>query len=347
MQILIIFLILLSLFVFTLGVILIAGNRAKTDLKRRNPPPGKLVDAGGFRLHYICEGKGQPVVVIDSGQGDFSLSWHGLLPEIAKFSTVLAYDRAGLGWSDQSPAPRTAENMVDELRSLLDKSGVTGPYVLVGASLGGVNCRLFAHKYPQDVAGLVLVDSSHEDQFSPKPIQDTLKRMQGMVPVMYGLFKLLVRSGVMALNPNLIPDSTGTIAKMAPENQKTYRAVIASDARNISTQAAEIRDLSLSYDQVRAVRIINLGDLPLVVLQHGKPTPMMASDEVSSMLEDTFSELQKQMAASSTRGRLVIAEESTHTIQLDQPKLVIGAIREVVEAWQENPQNRGSRAPTW
>jgi pimeloyl-ACP methyl ester carboxylesterase len=135
----------------------------------RYPPQGKLVDVGGFRLHLNCIGQGTPTVVMDAGGGAPSITW-GLVPaEIAKFTRVCTYDRAGFGWSDRNPKlPRTSQQSVDELHLLLTKAEINPPYILVGHSLGGVNMRLYASQYPEDVVALVLVDSSHENQMTPE-----------------------------------------------------------------------------------------------------------------------------------------------------------------------------------
>ncbi|MGF1478477.1 MAG: alpha/beta fold hydrolase [Cyanophyceae cyanobacterium] len=135
--------------------------------RRRHPPPGELVDIGGFLLHLNCIGQGTPKVVMDAGGAAPSITW-GLVPsEIAKFTRVCTYDRAGLGWSDPNlRSPRTSQQSVDELHLLLTKAGINPPYILVGHSLGGVNMRLYASQYPEDVVGLVLVDSSHENQIT-------------------------------------------------------------------------------------------------------------------------------------------------------------------------------------
>ena len=133
--------------------------------RRKYPPQGQLVDIGGFRLHLNCIGRGTPTVVMDAGGCAPSITW-GLVPaEIAKFTRVCTYARAGLGWSDPNPRiSRTSQQSVDELHLLLTKAGINPPYLLVGHSLGGVTMRLYASQYPEDVVGLVLVDSSHENQ---------------------------------------------------------------------------------------------------------------------------------------------------------------------------------------
>jgi pimeloyl-ACP methyl ester carboxylesterase len=294
-----------------------------------------MVDVGGYRLHLQCQGQGEPTVVIDAGQGDFSLSWAGILSQAAEFTRICAYDRAGLGWSDPSPKPRTAEVMVEELRTLLSKAGLPGPYVLVGASTGGMNARLFAHNYPREVAGLVLVDSAHEDQFSAPVVQQALQRMSKMMPLMNGALMFLVRSGLAALRPALLPDASGSRAKLPSPNVPVFNAIVTGNAKHLAASTAELKDLEESQNQMRAANITTLGDIPLIVLRHGAEQPMMASPEVVQALEDTFERLQVEMAALSSNGKLVVAERSGHAIHLDQPELVVAAIREVVTAAQK------------
>ena len=131
---------------------------------RTHPAPGQLVDVAGHRLHLWCIGEGAPVVVLETGAGGSSLQWNRVQPEVARATRVCAYDRAGLGWSDLGPTPRTAARIVDELHILLETAGVPGPYVLTGHSGGGLYARLYVSTYPTDVAGMVLVEASHEDQ---------------------------------------------------------------------------------------------------------------------------------------------------------------------------------------
>ena len=122
------------------------------------PPPGKMVDVGGYRLHLNCTGSGSPTVVIESGLGDSSATWGWVQPEVAKTTRVCTYDRAGMGWSETSPQPRTAREFAKELHTLLAKANEPGPYVLVGHSLGGYTVRVYAHDYPAEVVGVVFVD---------------------------------------------------------------------------------------------------------------------------------------------------------------------------------------------
>ena len=124
---------------------------------------GQRLDLGGYKLRFYLVGEGDPAVIFDSGLGDGLRSWDRVQPEISKLTRTLSYDRAGIDQSDPGPLPRSTNQMVDELHHLLQITTVSPPYVLVGHSLGGFNIRLFAHRYPEKVAGLVLVDASHED----------------------------------------------------------------------------------------------------------------------------------------------------------------------------------------
>lgn len=135
--------------------------------EKKYPPPGRLVDVGGYRLHIHCLGRegvnDSPTVVMDAGIGECSLGWSLVQPEIAKFAHVCTYDRAGLGWSDSAPTARTSQQIVSDLHALLGNAGIEPPYVMVGHSFGGLNLRLYASRFPEEVAGMVLVDSAHED----------------------------------------------------------------------------------------------------------------------------------------------------------------------------------------
>ena len=125
-----------------------------------------LVDVGGRRLYITCMGEGSPTVILEHGMATESDSWAQVQQAVAQFTRVCAFDRAGRGKSDPAPKPRTSEDMVADLHALLANAHIPGPYILVGNSLGGFNARLYAHKYPGEVVGLVLVDSMHPDQFA-------------------------------------------------------------------------------------------------------------------------------------------------------------------------------------
>src|SRR6266542_6487257 len=129
--------------------------------QRAYPPPGQLVDVGGYKLHISCSGTGSPTVILEAGLANPSSIWGWIQPEVAKSTRVCAYDRAGVGWSDPGPEPRDAQHIATELHCLLQNAGIPRPYILVGWSYGGLYVRMYAGTYPDEVAGMVLLDSSH------------------------------------------------------------------------------------------------------------------------------------------------------------------------------------------
>jgi pimeloyl-ACP methyl ester carboxylesterase len=311
------------------------GTKAKAELAEQYPPPGQMVDVGGYRLHINCQGEGGPTVVIEAAGGDSSLSWDQVRQEVAKFTRVCTYDRAGLGWSERSPKSRTAQNVVEELHSLLTQGGVEGPYVLVGHSIGGPYVRLYAHEYPDEVVGMVLVDASHEEQNLrfPEAYRQANDEFLQQVVSACRLPKLLNSIGLLAMSPEDYPDEY--LPPLPEATKEVFKGVILSDTRYFEMLAEEYASVEESMAQVRAAQIGSLGDIPLVVLTRGLPTDpdlLGLSDEEAQQGEAVWDELQAELAALSSKGKQVIAEESGHYIHLDQPELVIDAIRDVVEA---------------
>src|SRR5438874_13595466 len=143
--------------------------------------PGQLVDAGGFRLNLYCMGSGSPTVVFDSVCGDWAPAWSKLQPEIAKWTRACSYDRAGTGFSDPGPMPRTSVHIAEELRTALHHAGIGGPYILVGSAFGGDNVRTFADLYMDEVAGMVL-DDADPDDLEPKAMQEDAHRSHASLP---------------------------------------------------------------------------------------------------------------------------------------------------------------------
>ena len=309
------------------------GVKAKAELAAQYPAPGKLVDVGGYRLHIHCQGQGKPTVVMESGNGNFSLNWGRVPREVAKFTRVCTYDRAGLGWSDRSLRPRTAHNLVEDLHTLLERSGVEPPYVLVGHSLGGMLIRLYAHEHPDQVAGMVLVDSAHEEQLlrTPEAIKRLARRADKLMNGVLRVMQLLIASGVLALVPKLFPRQMLIMA--TEEDRAAFQGVVSADAKNLLTMQEEIAVADDHFAAVRAAHITSLGDIPLIVLSHGQEQQIPGlSVEVSREFDQTFQQMHVELTAQSSQGKRIIAEQSGHYIQFDQPELVIDAIREVVEA---------------
>jgi pimeloyl-ACP methyl ester carboxylesterase len=283
---------------------------------RTYPPPGQLVDVGGYRLHIHCVGTGSPTVVLESGLGGSSLDWSLVQPELSKTTRVCAYDRAGYGWSDPAPQPRSPRQIAGELHRLLTNAGVDGPYVLVGHSLGGKYVRMFAAEHPEMVAGVVLVDARHEyvdfsvtaaDLATEERAVQAQRRI-AWTTGRFGIARLLAA----ALLPRLAPE-----AQALPAETRTAIAVFATRQKAIDASTGERSARAADDTQLQAA---SLGDRPLVVL---------AAGQTMAQLPIWLAAQQKQAALSSD-GRLVIAEGSGHYIQWEQPALVIDAVRQVV-----------------
>jgi len=309
------------------------GAKAKAALAAKYPPPGKLVNVDGYRLHLNCRGQGSPTVVIEAGAADCSLAWGPVQREVARFTRVCTYDRAGLGWSERSPQPRTAHNLVEDLHTLLARSGVKPPYVLVGHSLGGLFVRLYAHEHPDQVAGMVLVDAVHEELFLRYPEAFNSLRQRGLKPMAWflRLGQMTVAAGAFALAPKLYPQQM--LSFVPEEARETYLGIMSADAKCLAAVREEYGAVDDYHASVRAAHITSLGDIPLIVLSHGQTQRVPGlSEEVNQQKEQTEQQMQVELAAQSSRGKRIVAEKSGHLIQLDQPELVIDAIRQVVEA---------------
>jgi pimeloyl-ACP methyl ester carboxylesterase len=286
---------------------------------RKYPPPGGLVDAGGYRLHLNCTGEGTPTVVLDAGLGGGVPDWSLVQPEVAKFARVCSYDRAGFGWSEAGVRPRTSQQLVKELHALLGNAGVQAPYVLVGHSIAGIHAQLYAGQYPDEVAGMVLVDSSHEDQFS---------REEMRIPPFYPpLIKALSPFGVAR-----VINEVGAPPPNLPREIEAERAAVYSHTGSMYAYADEMSAIPSDMEQLRASPM-RLGDKPLIVLSRGmKEADQPVSPEEADRAERWWAELQADLARRSTNGKQVIAEKSGHYIQFYQPDLVVDAVRQVVEA---------------
>src|SRR5215470_11356745 len=184
-----------------------AGYQAIANWKDagRFPQEGRSIalgaDSPGVSLNLNCSGQGTPTVVLDSGLGVPAAGWDLVQAEAAKFARVCSYDRAGYGWSSAGPMPRTTGEIVKELHALLEASGEKAPYVLVGHSFGGFNVRVYAGKYPADVAGMVLVDTSHEDQndLMPASMKKFTRQQIAQLDTQRRLTPLLIFFGIARL----------------------------------------------------------------------------------------------------------------------------------------------------
>jgi pimeloyl-ACP methyl ester carboxylesterase len=323
----------LSILFWTFGVLaammivfLALGALARARLKKQFPPTGQMVDINGYRLHMYVEGRGSPTVVLDAGAGGIGLGWELVRPAIAKVTRVVTYDRAGLGWSDPSPRPRRADVMAEELHTLLVNANITGPYLLVGHSLGGPVTRQFAANYPCEIAGLVMVDSAHEQQMKrfPEAMVKMADSMKGMMTVM----KLIGKFGLFALKPSLV--SIGDNGKLSGELVKQMQGVMASSDSHFEAMLAESESVYAGQTQP----VATLGDMPLTVISHGQldanAVPQSLGQEVRDEYESAWQKLQVEITSLSTRGRRIVAERSGHNVIFDQPEIIIEAIIDIL-----------------
>jgi pimeloyl-ACP methyl ester carboxylesterase len=311
------------------------GRRLKTELALKYPPPGELVDIGGYRLHLHCQGERRgtksPTVVLEASE--FSPSWALVQPEVAKFARVCAYDRAGLGWSEVSPNPRSVNNIVDELHELLKNGNMPPPYVLVGHSKGGMFVRLYAHKYPDEVAGMVLVDASHEDMENrfPRKFADLNQKSRAQMVRILGIVNPLNSTGVLA---PLLGRFSDQLLSTIPVSARASCLGFAASDLFFETVTQETLALDNQLAEVRAAHITTLGDIPMIVLtapdQIDSFAKLASADEIKT-LKVVIGELQADLAALSSNGKLIQVLESGHHIQVDQPQAVIDAIKDVVE----------------
>jgi pimeloyl-ACP methyl ester carboxylesterase len=268
-------------------------------------------------MHLYCIGQGSPTVVLDSGIGDSWLSWRKVQPDVAMFTRVCSYDRAGMGWSDKSPNPRTSKFIATELHTLLKNASILPPFVLVGHSFGGLNMRMYASLYPADVAGVVLVDSTPDDMSGfPKELKAYNEAF---------LRKENLKQSTMPLG---IPRLMGWCGNGPPELQAVFRAI---DCRlqPWREHLAEYYSGDESMAQVRAGGL--LGSVPLIVLSHapGEPT-----DNFMKAMEKAWEESQENFTHLSTDSTRVIAKGSHHNIQLDRPDAVVAAIQKLVDKYK-------------
>jgi pimeloyl-ACP methyl ester carboxylesterase len=287
-------------------------NVSESRDRRAHPMPGRLVDVGGYKMHINCTGDGTPAVILDAGLGDNYTSWRKAQPEIAQFTQVCSYDRAGLGYSDSSPKPRNSKIFAEELHALLHNAAITPPYVLVGHSLAGFDVRVYASLYRNEVAGTVLVDSSHpEQQKRLPPAENDIDA--GWVREQE-FFEFTMPFGL----PRLMGFCSAGAEVRAAE----------CDFRNLRESVAELKSISESAAQAAAAG--TLGDLPLAVLSRDPDAPQYdLPEDLVKPASDAWQQMQNELASLSTRSMHIIVKNSGHYIQLDQPEVVVKAVREI------------------
>jgi pimeloyl-ACP methyl ester carboxylesterase len=284
--------------------------------------PGRFVDIGGRKLHLNCTGSGSPTVVLESGASAFSIDWWFVQPEIAKTNRVCSYDRAGYAWSDPGRA-ETPQNGADDLHALLRASGERGPYVLVGASFGGAIVRWYQREHPADVAGIVFVDSTHEDQLflgvngKPMPIWAiTIDQVRAMIAP-DPLPPQPMRAPQTGAPFDRLPADILNLhvrfeTKLMQDRQTPTRDAVLAQMEGQVTAFATLHE-------ARATQEHPLGNLPVVVLTRGQGS------------RDALKAAHADLAAQSTHARHTVVPDSGHEIHLFRPDVVIDAVRDVIQ----------------
>jgi len=291
--------------------------------KPKHPLPGKLVDGGGHRLHINCMGEGSPKVVMDAGGAGSSLDWSLVQPEVAKFTRVCTFDRSGLGWSYPGREGGISQRIVEELESLLSNAKIEGPYVIGGQSFGGQNMRLFASQHPDKVAGMVLVDSAHEDWAKIKfqaPWHTRL--MEDVRQLIFGLYPILARLGWLRLRHRPMG-----VAQELPTEVRTVATALGLRSRAFDWVPGVLTKIEVSDNQLR--NSPPLPDIPLTVLSaHTQYEPWGIP---AAEADKYWMELQADLASRVPNSTHIVSETGGHGLHIDEPELVINAVRQIVE----------------
>lgn len=296
-------------------LILCWGFSARAD---QDGPEGPF-DVGGHRLHLSCIGQGSPAVIMDHGLGGSSADWGKVQSSLATTTRTCVYDRAGYGASDPGPPPRTSARIAAELRTLLQRAGIEPPYLLAGHSFGGYNMRMFASLFPEQTAGLILVDAPNEGQVDGV-FQSQIMRQIDPQGIMKQLWSPQLLEPLSAIDLTPFADLFGYPAK-------TLQAIL-----------AELAAFKESSEELRAADVHR--DTPLVIIMHG--LRVLPDGTLGDEMEQEWTRLQRELAARYRRSRFIVAPQSAHNIPLDQPELVAEAIRRLV---QEASPGRDLRLP--
>jgi pimeloyl-ACP methyl ester carboxylesterase len=256
--------------------------------------PGDKFDVGGFNLYIDCKGTGSPTVILESGLEGDVVTWKDVHPEVAKFTRVCRYDRTGLAHSDYGPTPRDAELTAQDLHTLLTRANISPPYILVGHSFGGLLIRRYAFDFPEEVTGMIFIDSLQEDWWDE----------------------------ALATLPS---DPSGDDARLA-----SFRLYLTDGWRNPSNNF-ETMNIPAVVDQIRETG--DFGDMPITVLTAARFTVLNPGlpPELETALANLFAEEQSRLAALSTNGIQTVIPDTGHNMPRENPQIIIDAIRQMTE----------------
>ena len=319
-----------------------SGSPADTVYAR----PGHLIDVGGFRLNVYCMGSGSPTVVFDSGWGDWAPAWSTVQPEIAKWTRACSYDRAGTGFSDPGPMPRSSVRIARELRTALHRAGVAGPYILVGSAFGGDNVRTFADLYLAEVAGLVL-DDADPDDLEPKEMREAAHRGHATIPSDLRQCRDLIAKHnafpARSARPGQAPPTCAREFFFRGLPEAAWSAELNAKVLEIAhTKVAMYDAYSSEMEQTAGDETYlqqhrrSLGSRPIRVLTSGnhgvghlEKKPPDTPKHLKYERETTLA--QARWLALSSNSKQILARHSSEYIQFDEPETVINAIRDVYD----------------
>jgi pimeloyl-ACP methyl ester carboxylesterase len=329
----------LKSFLLLLVVAVLAGIAYEQIGQRRDrkrfPQVGRSVDIGGRTLNIFCSGAGAPPVIFESGGPGPGLEWETFQPEAAKFTQACWYDRAGEGWSDSGPFPRTSSAIARDLHELLKRAGVPAPYVFAGASFGGLNSRVYGGLYPNEVAGMILIDSAHEDELRRAP-----KFVLGRTAPRF-LWRPLQMAFKVAAFVGLLRLTQSSPTQGKDPSQMTREEIIeALRQRPKSLVGNASTGIVLPESFAEGSSVTRIGDFPLVVLTASQSFDFGEAElnrEAAAYQQVWIHEIQPKLVGLSTRGRQIVVPNANHG-SIPQ-ELIISSIHEVVV------EVRGGTAP--
>lgn len=313
-----------------IALVLVAGIVYEQIGRRRDrarfPQIGRSVDIGGRTLNIFCSGAGAPPVIFESGGPGPGLEWEAFQPEAAKFTQACWYDRAGEGWSDPGPFPRTSNAIAKDLHELLKRAVVPAPYVFAGASFGGLNSRVYGGLYPNEVAGMILIDSAHEDELRRAPkffLGRTAPRflwhplqMAFEAAAIVGLLRLTQSSPTQGKDPSQM--TREEIIEALRQRPKSF-------VGNVSA------GIVLPESFAEGSSVTRIGDFPLIVLTAGQSPDFGDAElnrEAAAYQQVWIHEIQPKLVGLSTHGRQIVVPNANHG-SIPQ-ELIISSIHEVV-----------------
>lgn len=297
----------------------------------RKPPPGQRIDVGGYCLHLYGAGEGKPTIVLDHSLG--GIEGYFLVKSLAKLARTCIYDRAGYGWSDRSPHPRTSQQIVAELDTLLTKAGIEPPYILVGNSFGSYNMRLYAHQFPEKVVGMVLTDGLHESEMLKMPVALEALRyffLSGFLMSVLGSASGIIRVLKLCRIFELLKPE---LRQFSPEVLYPVKRSFCRPQHWL-TMSQEIFDLHRSGKEVKAAN--QLGALPIVSIKASsffKPSlwtraiPLAMANQLRDRMHDKLLELSSNCIQ-------LQAERSGHFVWLDRPDVILAAVKVILETFE-------------